>query len=164
MSLANRYRAIRNQHQRRAHRCPIDERALAQRRDDADGQAPDHPHDGRPDRERGGRRQPFLDQFGDGLLAVVAVAEVEMEENALEVLPELGGQRFVEPQHPFDFLDQLRLRVAPGAQHRRVARGQHAEEDERQRADDDQQRDAPKQAADDVGGHLGALLRAWVRE
>src|SRR5262249_4748165 len=61
--------------------------------------------------------------------------------------------------------------VAPSPQLCRVGPGEHVEEDERERADQDDQHDAPENSADDVAGHDWLEFRdalpgpaAWRRD
>src|SRR5206468_1934724 len=49
-------------------------------------------------RHRPDRRPPAGDQAGDGGRAVVAVAEVEVEDDVLDVVPELRVDRLVEAE------------------------------------------------------------------
>ena len=115
----------RDQQQRAAHRA----RGRAQewrlqRRDDADRQTADRST---------ATAAPTVSEIVAGsrsliscthrLVAVVAVAEVEVQEDVLQVVPELRRQRFVQAQR------RVRspcigfwVRVAAGPQHRRVAR------------------------------------------
>ena len=154
----------------RAHARAVQPRAGAPRRDDARRRGRSTSHSTAPpitSESVAGRR--FEDQFFDRRVAVVAVAEVEVQEDVLHVQPELRRQRFVQAEVVADLGDDLRALQAPGPQLRRVGRRQHAEHHEQQRRDDDQQHDAPQQPADDVAGHRlsstspGARIGAMAR-
>jgi len=86
---------------------------------------------------------------------LVAAPEVEVEQERLEVLQVLDVPGLVEPERLVELLDQLRIRVAAGAQQRRVGRRQQVEDEEDDQRDDEQQQDRPEQPSDDVGQQGG---------
>ena len=98
-------------------------------------------------------------------VVLVRVAEVEVDDRrrpserrrSADVVEELLVQRLVEAELLADRRDELRRRLAAGAQHRRVGGRQHGEDDERDQRDHEQQDDHPDQSADDVGGHGGCV-------
>ena len=90
--------------------------------------------------------------FSDRLLA----AQLYVAFRWLGEWPEWTRDPEYRPQ--FDRLHELGRRLPAGAQHRRVGRGQHGEDDERDQGDHEQQENDPDEAADDVGGHLLSLV------
>src|SRR2546425_96748 len=103
---------------------------------------------------------PVKDLILNRRVAVVAVAQVEVQEHVLQVQPELRERRFVEAKVVADRRDDLGALQTPRAQLRRIRGGQEAEHQEQQRRDDDQQHHAPQHPADDVAAHQVAVAVA----
>ena len=75
---------------------------------------------------------------------LVRVAEVEVEDEALQEAPVLDVDGPVEPERVPDLRDQLGRRLPAGPERRRVGRRERVEDHERQRADDDEHERAPE--------------------
>ena len=149
----------RDRDERGAHRRAVHPGAALDGGDDADRDADEQPHDGAAGRERRGGGQPVEDLRLDRDVVLVAVAEVEVEDQPVQVLQVLDVPRLVEAERVADRGEQLRGGLAPGAQRRRVGRRQRVEDHEGQEADHEEQHDHPEQPADDEGDH-GVGLRA----
>src|SRR5215213_3651397 len=145
-----------------AHGGSVEDRAPLDGGDDPDRDADQQPHDRAADRERGGGGEPIEQGLPDRDVVLVRVAEVEVEDQVPHVDQVLDVPRLVEPQVLPDRRDQLRRRLAAGAQDGGIGRRHHDEHQERDEADDEQQQDRPEQPSDDVGDH-GSLGGAGPR-
>ena len=98
-----------------------------------------------------GRRsnRPRLDRG----LRRVGRAEVEVQEEPVEVVEELPRDRAVEAEVVADLVDQRLRGLAARADPRGVGARDHEEDEERQRAHDEHDEDRPQQSADDVAAH-----------
>ena len=98
-----------------------------------------------------GSRSKISSRTGD--VELVAVAEVEVQDQVLDVDPVLLVDRLVEAEALADLGDLRLVRLPPGAQLGRIGRRQRVEDHEDHRAGDEEQRDAPEEAARDVVEH-----------
>jgi hypothetical protein len=139
--------------QRQADRGTVEQGAMPDGGDDADGQSEDQPHDDAADRERDRRREVLPDLVEHDGVVDVAAAEVLVGEDVVDVVAELHDQRPVQAEVHADPLDDLRRRLPPRAERSRVGRREDVEDDERDAADEHQQQEHAEEAADDVSGH-----------
>jgi hypothetical protein len=98
----------------------------------------------------------------DALAALVAEAEVEVQDDRLHVRPVLHVQRAIQPEVLPDLGDELRRRLLAGAQRRRIAGRQGVEDHERHRAHQREQDEHPDDTANDVTDHRGDAACAAV--
>ena len=83
----------------------------------------------RADGQRDRRRQPVVDQAAAPTLAVVAVAEVEVQEDALHVVARTGCRRLVQPELVADVGDRSAgSALRPARSCAGSAAGKHVEE------------------------------------
>src|SRR5262249_20061392 len=106
------------------------------------------------------RRQTIEDLLLDRHVVLVAVAEVEVQNEALHVVPVLLVPGVVELEVVANLLDELRVWLSPRSKPRRVGRGKDIEDDEGDEAHQDEQQDHPEQPADDVTDHCSLLPQA----
>ena len=148
---AERERRKRNAGDRQRHAQPVRPAIAPDRRDDADRHAEDDRPRHRGDRQPERRHESLADLDADGTLGAQRSAEVAVHDAGDEA-QELLRQRLVEAQILAHQRDRFRRRVGAGGKARRIA-GQQMDEQEGQRADQQQRRDQPEQALDDVLEH-----------
>ena len=115
---------------------------------------PGHRSDGQPER----RHESFADLDADRTLGAKRPTEIAVHDARHEA-QELLRKRLVQSQILAYQRDRFRRRVRAGRKARRIT-GQQMDEQERQRADEQQGRDQPEKALDDV--LHGSLRAGWA--
>ena len=156
---------IETKTQRDAHRAAVENGAALDRGDDPDRDPQEDPQHDRADGQRDRCRQPVLDQAEHGCPAVVAVAEVEVQDDALHVDARTGCR----PACRDPARAGCRAIWSTGSQLRPArstagsAEGNTLNRMNVSSADQEQQHDAPQNPADDVCAHSLSRCSARTR-